>query len=232
MDWTFFGEYWWQLCVVAVLSYAVGDINFAILFCRKIKREDIRNFGSGNAGTTNVFRVFGFGMGALTFVCDALKGVAVCLACRFAFAQTGFPLTFEYWAGLFAVLGHVLPFYHGFRGGKGVATSIGVCLTVQPILTLCCVLPVLLVIVLTDRMSVMSILFSAFMIVWHWTMLRSEIGVVACSMLTAMFALVLVAHRKNIVRIALGKELRTGVASQIFRKNVKNGEDDGDGTKK
>jgi len=212
----FFSTYWWQAAIVALWSYALGGINFAILFCKTIKHKDIRSLGSGNAGTTNVFRVFGLGMGALTFLCDALKGVTVCLVCKFAFAHTGSEVTFMYLAGLFAVLGHVLPPYSDFKGGKGVATGIGVCAAVQPLLMLCCVLPILALIVITDRMSVMSVAFAVFMIVWHWVVLLPGVGVTACVFLSAMFAIVLIAHGKNIVRIFTGKELPTGVRAQLF----------------
>lgn len=217
----FFSTYWWQLALVAVACYAFGGINFAILFSKAIKHEDIRTVGSGNAGTTNVFRVFGLGMGALTFLCDSLKGVFVCLLCKFIFAYTNCPLAFMYWAGLFVVLGHVFPPYHKFRGGKGVATSIGVCAVTHPLLMLCCVLPMLAIIFIVDRMSVMSILFAVFMIVWHWVVLLPTDGVVGCAFLTAMFAVVLYAHRHNILRIFRGKELRTGVRAQVLRRRKK-----------
>lgn len=217
----FFSTYWWQVALVALFSYALGGVNFAILFSKAIKHEDIRTVGSGNAGTTNVFRVFGLKMGALTFLCDSLKGVLVCCVCKFAFAQTSCALAFEYCAGFFAVLGHVFPAYHGFRGGKGVATSIGVCAVTQPLLVLYCVLPVLAIIIIVDRMSVMSILLSVFVAAWHWLVLLESVGIVSCAFVSAMFAVVLFAHRHNIVRIFKGKELRTGVREQLFGKRDK-----------
>lgn len=216
-----FVNYWWQLISVAVACYLIGGINFAILFTKAIKHEDIRQKGSGNAGTTNVFRVFGLRMGALTFLCDALKGVVVCVACLLIFKSTNRALDFEYWAGIFVVLGHIFSVYNNFRGGKGVATSIGVCFVLHPILMLCCVIPICAVIFIVDRMSVMSLLFSVFMIVWHWTVLRESVGISACVFITIMFAFVIFAHRHNIVRIFTGKELRTGVRRKILRKDKK-----------
>lgn len=214
-----FANYWWQLLLVAVVAYAFGGVNYAILFSKVIKHKDIREMGSGNAGTTNVFRVFGLRMGALTFLCDVLKGVVPALACMFIFRFTDRETDFMYWSGLFAVLGHIFPVFHQLRGGKGVATAIGVCLVVQPILTLCCVPPAIALIFAVDRMSVMSILFSIFLTVWHWTMLLDDVGLASCVFVTCMFVAVLFAHRHNIVRILTGKEMRTGVRRKILRKD-------------
>lgn len=214
-----FVNYWWQLLLVALFSFALGGVNFAILFTKIIKHKDIRDMGSGNPGTTNVFRVFGLRMGALTYVCDVLKGVVPCVACLLIFRYTEIEIAFEYWAGLFAVLGHIFPPFYKFKGGKGIATSMGVCLVTQPILTLCCIIPMLIVIFAVDRMSVVSLLFAVFMIVWHWTMLLDTVGLESCVFISCMFAVVIFAHRNNILRLLTGKEMRTGVRRKLLRKD-------------
>ena len=212
----FFAEYWWQLALVAVLSYTFGCVNYAVVFSKAFKHCDIRTLGSKNAGTTNMFRVFGLRMGALTFVCDALKGVIPCLLCLVIFKNSGMQLQFAYWAGLFAVVGHVFPVLYRWRGGKGVATSIGVCFAVQPLLSLCCALPAIAIILIFDRMSVMSLLLSVFMIVWHWCMLFDSVQLTGCVFATVTFSIVILAHWQNIIRIFSGKELKTGVRKSIF----------------
>lgn len=212
----FFAEYWWQLALVAVLSYTFGCVNYAVVFSKAFKHCDIRTLGSKNAGTTNMFRVFGLRMGALTFVCDALKGVIPCLLCLVIFKNSGMQLQFAYWAGLFSVVGHVFPVLYRWRGGKGVATSIGVCFAVQPLLSLCCVLPAIAIILIFDRMSVMSLLLSVFMIVWHWCVLFDSVQVTGCVFATVTFSIVILAHWQNIIRIFSGKELKTGVRKSIF----------------
>lgn len=212
----FFAEYWWQLALVAVLSYTFGCVNYAVVFSKAFKHCDIRTLGSKNAGTTNMFRVFGLRMGALTFVCDALKGVIPCLLCLVIFKNSGMQLQFAYWAGLFAVVGHVFPVLYRWRGGKGVATSIGVCFAVQPLLSLCCALPAIAIILIFDRMSVMSLLLSVFMIVWHWCMLFDSVQVTGCVFATVTFSIVILAHWQNIIRIFSGKELKTGVRKSVF----------------
>ena len=214
-----FANYWWQLILIAVVSCLFGAVNFAILFSKLIKHKDIRQEGSGNAGTTNVFRVFGLRMGFLTFLCDMTKGVVPTLACMFIFRFTNREMDFVYWAGLFAVLGHIFPVFHKFRGGKGVATAVGVCLVAQPIVTLCCVPVAFAIIFAVDRMSVVSILLAIFMVVWHWTMLLDKIGLAPCIFLSCMFAAVLFAHRHNIVRIFTGKEQRTGLRRKLLRQD-------------
>lgn len=208
-----FAQYWWQFCLVAVLSYCFGSVNFAVIFSKLIKKTDVRTCGSGNPGTTNMFRVFGLRMGFLTFVCDCLKGVVCCLVARFALSSLGTDASMQAQclAGLFAVLGHVFPAIYRFRGGKGVATSLGVVACVQPILMLCCILPIVVVILVTDRMSVMSLLFAMFMIAWSWTMLLPSIGSFCCAALTVLFTVVIFAHRENIVRIFRGEEKSLGL---------------------
>ena len=213
-----FAQFWWQFCLAAVLSYLVGSVNFAVIFSKAIKKTDVRTRGSGNPGTTNMFRVFGLGMGALTFVCDCLKGVVCCLVARYALIVLGneASLQAEYLAGLCAVLGHVFPAMYRFRGGKGVATSLGVMFCVQPILMLCCIVPIVVVILISDRMSVMSVLLSVFEIVWCWTMLYNKSIDLFCAVaLTIMFAIVIFAHRHNIVRIFTGKERRMGIRKSL-----------------
>ena len=213
-----FVHYWWQYLIVAVASALVGSINFSILFSHLFKKTDVRNFGSGNPGTTNMFRVFGLKMGLLTLLFDALKGVSTCLVSYFvftAFAKTEAARTAMYVAGLFAVVGHVFPVYYGLRGGKGVATSIGVMFCIDPILSLCSVPVILAVILITDRMSVMSMLYALFNIVWAWCVFLPKDSAFCCVCLTLMFAIVLFAHRHNLVRLLKGHELPTGVRKAL-----------------
>lgn len=210
-----FVAYWWQFLIVATCSALIGSVNFSVLFSRLFKHADVRQYGSGNPGTTNMFRVFGLRMGALTFLCDALKGVVACLVSALVFDKVGLPseavVTAKHIAGLFAVVGHVFPVYYGFKGGKGVATSIGVMFCLQPIVTLCCILPIVALILITDRMSVMSISYAVFNIVWAWCASLPSIGAFNALCVTLMFAVVLFAHRHNMLRLVKGHELPTGV---------------------
>ncbi|MCM1194744.1 MAG: glycerol-3-phosphate acyltransferase [Firmicutes bacterium] len=183
-----------------------------------IQKSDIRKFGSGNPGTTNMFRVYGLRMGFLTFACDCGKGVICCVVSRAIFNRFGADVGLQaaYFSGLFAVVGHVFPVLYRFRGGKGVATGMGVMFALQPVLMLCCLIPIATVILLTDRMSVMSLLFSVFVIVWSWVMLLDDIGLFCCAAITLTFAIVIFAHRRNIVRLFTGKENRIGMRKALL----------------
>lgn len=226
-----FCKLWWQYLLLALCCYAVGNVNFAIAFSKLFKKSDVRDYGSGNAGTTNMFRVYGLRMGALTFVCDTLKGVACCLLARLIFGwSTAEGITAGYIAGLFAVLGHVFPVYYRFRGGKGVATSIGVLFSLQPIFALCLVVPFFLAVILSDRVSVGSLLLAVFMIVWSWVVwrLQCDFGIIynsidafCCLMMSLMYAVSIFAHRKNVVRLLTGKEKPTGFRKALRGKSDK-----------
>lgn len=120
--------------VVIIAAYLIGSINFAVIFTKAFTHTDVRDYGSGNAGTTNVMRVGGMTPGILTFVCDALKGFVACiigyLIFKYMFGQTAYewskPIYGAYICGLFCMIGHIFPIFFGFKGGKGVATSVGI----------------------------------------------------------------------------------------------------------
>ena len=229
-----FVKYWWQYLLVGICCYFVCNINFAILFSRLLKKDDVRQHGSGNPGTANMLRVFGLRMGVLTFVFDALKGAACCLISKLIFKAVGFEaeaiVTAGYVAGLFAVLGHVFPVFYRFHGGKGVATSIGVCFALQPMLSVCCILPCLLIVFATDRVSITSLALAVFMIVWSWVawsvnkdwgIWYVNIDLFCCVLNTLTFALIIFAHRLNILRLVKGNENRAGLHKMFKKKSEK-----------
>ena len=116
------------LCVVA---YAVGSVNFATLIS-SIKDKDIKKIGSGNPGTMNVLRSVGKVWGVLTFVLDSLKGASFALIGRFLINGSD-NYFMAILLGFFVILGHIFPVYSGFKGGKGVASTIGVFISISPI---------------------------------------------------------------------------------------------------
>ena len=144
MQGTFFG-YLLSILIAAAIGYLFGSINGAIASVRVFKHEDIRKFGSGNAGRTNVLRCFGKGCGILTLIIDLGKGAAaMALAQAIGKALAWAPLSegtgeahdfrwLCYVAAIFVVLGHVFPLWHGFRGGKGVLVGVSVFLVINPL---------------------------------------------------------------------------------------------------
>ncbi len=211
-------SYWYWLVIIVLVSYVVGSVSFATIFAKRFKHADIRKMGSGNAGTTNMFRSFGLGMGLLTFFCDAMKSVLCCILARLLFwrVDNTCMLTAEYIAGLFVVLGHIFSVFYRFRSGKGLATTIGVLFTVQPILGLILISPIVAVILIFDRMSVMALMLSAFLIIWHWVILLDTVGCIACIAVTFMCLLVIFAHKTNIGRLCRGEEPKLGLRSKVL----------------
>ena len=122
------------LIITALISYFWGSLNSAIIVVKLAKGEDIREKGSGNAGLTNVLRVYGKGAALATLLCDLFKGVAAVVAARLIVGNL-LDITFfndkifiGYVAGLFTMIGHIFPIYYGFHGGKGVPNQTTACL--------------------------------------------------------------------------------------------------------
>ena len=114
-----------QYVLVAIIAYALGSISFSVIFSRKFAGFDVREKGSKNAGTTNVLRTVGKKAAILTLICDILKGVvAVLIAGLAANIWEADAVALKYLAGLMAIIGHTLPIYYGFKGGKFYVSSI------------------------------------------------------------------------------------------------------------
>ncbi len=205
-----------------ILAYLIGSINFAVIFSKLFIKEDIRNFGSGNAGATNVLRVGGALPGILTFVCDALKGFVACFLGELIVENfsnnTVNPLLCAFACGLACMLGHVFPVFFKFKGGKGVATAVGifaVCCPIAIILGLCCFA---LVMVLSRIVSLSSLLATVTVIVCTAIFHSSAAPFIPQLVLSiAMGALVFIKHAENIKRLIKGEEKKLNIGR---KKNV------------
>ena len=146
------------LCCIA--AYLIGSCNSAIIVVKLLKHEDVREFGSKNAGLTNVLRCFGKGPALATLIADLLKGCLTILIIKAVVKASGFTgdiMTVGYIAGLLVMLGHVFPVWYGFKGGKGVLVTATVLLAIDP-LTFAIVIPVFIImLVITKYVSVSSI---------------------------------------------------------------------------
>ncbi|HWW75194.1 MAG TPA: glycerol-3-phosphate 1-O-acyltransferase PlsY [Pyrinomonadaceae bacterium] len=198
-----------QAAVVA-LAYLLGSIPFGYLLVRLSGGGDVRETGSGGTGATNVTRRAGKGVGVLTLLLDALKGVAAVLVAR---SLLGARPGADWWvcaAAVAAVLGHVFPVWLGFRGGKGVATGLGVFLVLAPIATLCALVVFVLVVWLWRYVSLGSIAAAAVLPVAVWSL--GALGVSDRSPAPVLFvalagaALIIFMHRANIGRLVAGTE--------------------------
>lgn len=192
---------------VAIVAYVIGSINFAVIFSRKFAGFDVREKGSKNAGTTNVLRTVGKKVAALTLACDILKGVFAVLAATLATTMwEGFDVqTLKYLAGFMVIVGHTYPIFFEFRGGKGVATAIGVLLMLNWKIGLICLAFGLILIALTKMVSLGSMCAAVLFPVLSIFM-QKGITVLQTVLCFAIGALVIFNHRTNIKRIKEGKE--------------------------
>ena len=200
----------WLLSIT--VAYLLGSIPFGYLLVRTFRNEDIRATGSGNIGATNVARSGAKGLGILTLVLDALKGfVAVVIAQHIA-EPYGFPQAYDIAAAaaLAAVVGHCFPVWLRFRGGKGVATALGVFLALVPLTTVLYVLGIFLIVVfLTKYVSLASIVGAALFPVFALPHApnRSPI-LITCYILIPL--IIIFKHGQNIRRLIAGTEHRFG----------------------
>jgi glycerol-3-phosphate acyltransferase PlsY len=194
------------------LAYLLGSIPFGYLLVRIFRKQDIRATGSGNIGATNVARSGAKGLGILTLILDALKGfVAVWIAQQVA-AHYVFPQAYDVAvaAGLAAVLGHCFPAWLGFRGGKGVATALGVFFALVPLTTVLYLLAVFLVIVFFTRyVSLASIVAAALFPLFALPHASAKTPIVIAGYI--LIPLIVIAkHHQNIRRLLSGTESRFG----------------------
>lgn len=191
--------------LVGLVAYLIGSISFAIIFSKKFAGFDVREKGSNNAGTTNVLRTVGKKAAALTLICDILKGIVAVLIAMLAaniWEETDAELL-KYLAGLMAIIGHTFPVYYGFKGGKGVATSLGVLLVVNPQIGIICLVFALIIMIATRMVSLGSVLAATLFPILTVFMVDS-FGAKVISILIAL--LVIFNHRSNIKRLKNGTE--------------------------
>jgi acyl phosphate:glycerol-3-phosphate acyltransferase len=191
--------------IAVIISYLLGSVSFSIVIARLVKGIDIRQHGSGNAGATNTLRVLGKGPGIAVFILDIAKGVA---AVWIGHALNG---GYESWipvlCGLAAIVGHNWPIWFRFKGGKGIATTIGIIATLAFIPALIAGVIAIAIIAITRYVSVGSLLFAALVPVGIGIMTGSG-PMLWASLLICVFAFV--RHRSNLVKLVQGKENKLG----------------------
>jgi len=206
--------------IVAAGAYLLGSVPFGYLLVLIFRGQDIRLSGSGNIGATNVARSGARGLGIATLIFDALKGaVAVWVASRIAFsgynkwcdfAPEPCPaaLTLTAIGALFAVLGHIFPVWLRFKGGKGVATALGVFSVLFPKAVLVCLAVFIVVVALTRYVSLGSILAALTFPVAAWFLYRPPAGPLVIASIMAL--IIVLKHHQNISRLLAGTENRLG----------------------
>jgi glycerol-3-phosphate acyltransferase PlsY len=205
--------------ILVILAYLIGSIPTSVWISKAIFNIDIRDYGSGNPGATNTFRVLGSKWGSLVMIVDVTKGaIATSLYVLIPYyltnelARTNFMIVL----GLASVIGHIFPIWAGFRGGKGVATILGMALAIQPIVALLCLL-VFLFTLITTRFVSLSSLFAgvAFMVLILFIFNEKETMYRLFGIIVAL--MVIITHQKNISRLLNGTENKV----QLFKNRNK-----------
>ncbi len=209
----------WIIGILTIIAaYLIGSISPSIILSKALYGSDIRSSGSGNAGTTNMLRTHGKKVAIFTLLCDILKGVIPVLLANLAIRFWGDSLadyiasSLPYIAGFFAVLGHNFPIFFGFKGGKGVATTLGVVLTVNWQLGLIVMVVALAIMAATRYVSLGSCIGAlVFPIMYLVTSLMSgTFDAISMVFSAALGLLIILRHHSNIKRLLNGTENKLG----------------------
>ncbi len=195
--------------IVGIIAYCLGSISFSVIISKKMAGFDVRKKGSKNAGSTNVLRTVGKKAALITLICDILKGVvAILIAVLLGniFNVNDKVLLIQI-AGILVILGHTFPIFFGFKGGKGVATAIGVLLVINWQIALICIVFALVLIILTKTVSMGSIAAAILFPVLTLFITNHYIVTGNYIIFAIIIALIIVYnHRSNISRILKGEE--------------------------
>ena len=205
--------------MLVILAYLIGSIPTSVWVSKSVFNIDIRNYGSGNAGATNTFRVLGSKWGSIVMLVDVTKGIiATSLYILIPYymtnelARTNFMIVL----GLVAVIGHIFPIWANFRGGKGVATLLGMALAIQPLVALICLVVFLFTLITTRFVSLSSMLAGvAFMVLILFIFNEKETMYRLFAIIVAL--MVIITHQKNITRLIKGTENKV----PLFRNKYK-----------
>ena len=211
--------------IVMIIAYLIGSVNFSVLISQKMAGFDLREKGSGNAGTTNVLRTVGKKAAALTLVLDILKGaVAILIAVIIGhFAKSVNSAVLVELAAIFVVIGHTFPVFFGFKGGKGVATSLGILLLINWRIGLICIVFGVFLIAITRMVSLGSI--SGAVLFAVLTIFIRDDYIVGYDKSFIIFGFILAAvvifnHRANLKRIMDGNENRLSFKKEASTDNT------------
>jgi glycerol-3-phosphate acyltransferase PlsY len=201
--------------VTVVAAYLIGSISFAVIFAKAFMKKDVRELGSGNAGATNVLRNAGVVPGLLTFLCDALKGFAASYMGYAIFdyihtqtnSEWSYAIYGAYLCGAACMLGHILPIFFEFKGGKGVATSVGIFAVCCPIAIVIGLSVFILCVIFTRYVSLGSVLAATVVVIFSIIFHNDAANILPQIILAAiMGAMVIGKHKENIKRLLNGTE--------------------------
>ena len=209
---------WWHIVLVVICSYFFGNISVA-RFVAKTQKSDVTKLGSGNPGSTNILRNFGFKLGLLNLVLDCLKGFIPAFV---AFKIFGDNFLYLYIAGISVIIGHIYPVIFKFKGGKGIASMLGVFFAADPIVALIVVVVAALSWLCFEYGSVASFLCVTALTVYEGIRIKNLLpqpdSMVVCLILYAIFLITWFAHRGNIQRLLVGRENKVSLTKSAKKK--------------
>jgi glycerol-3-phosphate acyltransferase PlsY len=188
-----------KFLLVAVIAYLIGNISFSLLISKVFFKDDVRKHGSGNAGSTNMIRAFGFKIGVITFIGDVLKGILAAYIGKLIAGIDG-----AYIAGILVVAGHNWPVFMNFKGGKGVATTLGMLFVVIPWITLICSIIGLTIAFMGRIVSIGSLIGVVLSAIVAISRQYYDVKFVLFALVYA--SMCLFTHRHNIKRLLRGEE--------------------------
>jgi len=200
--------------LLAIISYFIGNLSSARIVA-KCKNDDITTHGSGNPGTLNVWRTYGFWPGIITFALDMLKGLIPTLIAYLTFDHIGCSAEVAvYVAGFSVVLGHIFPLIFKFKGGKGIATSVGVFLVANWWVALICLAVMIIGMLFVKYASIFTIGFVIAMSIIELC-LCNPMNWINYLFICGILLLVVYAHRSNIIKLFMGKENKTELLKML-----------------
>lgn len=209
---------WWQVLLVITISYFCGNVSVARIISRS-KNQDITKLGSGNPGMTNTLRNYGAKWGAINLVLDMLKAYIPSIVSFYVFGNSYLML---YVSGISSILGHMFPIVYGFKGGKGVSSTMGMFLAANPIATLISLVVGAVIWIIFEYGAVVSFLLMTTLTIIEGVRVKANLPEldrkIICLILFFLFVLTWYAHRKNIERLLLGKENKASIIKKTKKK--------------
>lgn len=203
-----------QNILLLVVAYLLGSIPTAVWVGKYFYNIDVREHGSGNAGATNVFRVLGKKAGIPVLIVDVLKGLLATLLANYSnIANSSELINFQLCLGFMALIGHIFPVFASFRGGKGIATLLGIIVAIVPSAAMLTILVFMLVLMSSRIVSLSSMIAAiAFPLIIVFVQKTNDLSLIVFSVLISI--VVILTHKKNIVRLLNNEESRINFMSK------------------
>jgi glycerol-3-phosphate acyltransferase PlsY len=197
-----------KIVLIVLIAYFIGNFSPSFILGKMLEKKDIRKFGSGNAGSTNAIRVFGLKIGIITFLCDILKGILAVIIGGIIGKSIGLFFIGQYIAAFFVIIGHNWPILLKFKGGKGIASTLGVYLFLDPMVAGIAFLISIGIIIKTRYVSLASLVGSFLIFIMTLILRWENKPFVLLTFLLALLAFY--RHRANIKRLLNGTESKFG----------------------